>query len=101
MVAAAPTHSSGYVNVAQPLPELPNPEATTIIVVEAFVETVTAKHWPTDSGTRKEKQEEPIFGRITREEMEIGVEVECYKVRPISNLMGQAHIRNEKWDFGK
>ena len=71
------------------------------IAVEVMAEMETAKHLPTDSGARKEKQEAPIFSRITKEEMEIGVEVECCKVSPISNLMGQAHIRNEKWVFGK
>ena len=100
IVAAASTHSSGYVNAARPSPKPPNPEATTTVAVKALAEMVIAKHLPTDSGSRKEKQE-PIFGRLTKEEMETGVEVECYKVNPISNMMGQAYIRNEKWAFGK
>ena len=61
IVAAAPTHSSGYVNAARPPPKSPNPEATTTIAVEALAETVTAKHLHPDSSTRKEKQE-PILG---------------------------------------
>ena len=76
MVAAAPTHSSGYVNAAQPPPKPPDLEATMTIAVKALAEMVTTKHLPTDNGARKKKQEEPIFSRIMKEEMETGVEVE-------------------------
>ena len=43
MVAAAPTHSSGYVNAAQPPPKPPDLEATMTIAVKALAEMVTTK----------------------------------------------------------